>query len=78
MPNVIRQVATAEGITEDLKRRSQWEWTRGCLQTPEILSWGIFFGLKCVDVIGKLKVSQQVVLSYRQSGLLLYVYREKC
>lgn len=25
---IIRQMATAEGITEDLKRRSQWEWVR--------------------------------------------------
>ena len=23
---IIRQMAAAEGVTEDLKRRSQWEW----------------------------------------------------
>ena len=26
---IIRQLAAAEGVTEDLKRRSQWEWVRG-------------------------------------------------
>ena len=25
---IIRQMATAEGVTEDLKRQSQWEWVR--------------------------------------------------
>lgn len=25
---IIRQTAAAEGVTEDLKRRSQWEWIR--------------------------------------------------
>ena len=25
---IIRQMATAEGVTEELKRRSQWEWVR--------------------------------------------------
>ena len=25
---IIRQMAAAEGVTEDLKRRSQWEWVR--------------------------------------------------
>ena len=25
---IIRQMAAAEGVTEDLKRRSQWEWIR--------------------------------------------------
>ena len=25
---LIRQMAAAEGVTEDLKRRSQWEWVR--------------------------------------------------
>ena len=25
---IIRQMTTAEGVTEDLKRRSQWEWVR--------------------------------------------------
>ena len=25
---IIRQLAAAEGVTEDLKRRSQWEWVR--------------------------------------------------
>ena len=25
---LIRQMAAAEGVTEDLKRRSQWEWIR--------------------------------------------------
>ena len=25
---IIKQMATAEGVTEDLKRRSQWEWIR--------------------------------------------------
>ena len=25
---IIRQIAAAEGVTEDLKRRSQWEWVR--------------------------------------------------
>ena len=25
---IIRQMATAEGVTEDLKRRSQWEWVK--------------------------------------------------
>ena len=25
---IIRQMATAEGVTEELKRRSQWEWIK--------------------------------------------------
>ncbi|NBI69323.1 TnpV protein [Pseudoflavonifractor sp. 60] len=25
---IIRQMAAAEGVTEDLKRRSQWEWIK--------------------------------------------------
>ena len=25
---IIRQMATAEGVAEDLKRRSQWEWVK--------------------------------------------------
>ena len=25
---IIKQMATAEGVTEDLKRQSQWEWVR--------------------------------------------------
>ena len=25
---IIRQLAAAEGVTEELKRRSQWEWVR--------------------------------------------------
>ena len=25
---IIRQMAAAEGVTEDLKRRSQWEWVK--------------------------------------------------
>ena len=25
---IIRQMAAAEGVTEDLKRQSQWEWVR--------------------------------------------------
>ena len=25
---IIRQMATIEGVTEDLKRQSQWEWVR--------------------------------------------------
>lgn len=25
---IIKQMAAAEGVTEDLKRRSQWEWVR--------------------------------------------------
>ena len=25
---IIRQMAAAEGVTEELKRRSQWEWVR--------------------------------------------------
>ena len=25
---IIRQMTTAEGVTEDLKRRPQWEWVR--------------------------------------------------
>ena len=25
---LIRQMAAAEGVTEDLKRQSQWEWVR--------------------------------------------------
>ena len=25
---IIRQMTTAEGVTEDLKRRSQWEWIK--------------------------------------------------
>ena len=25
---IIRQLAAAEGVTEDLKRQSQWEWVR--------------------------------------------------
>ncbi|MBD5149719.1 MAG: TnpV protein [Oscillibacter sp.] len=25
---IIRQMATAEGVTEELKRRSQWEWVK--------------------------------------------------
>ena len=25
---IVRQMAEAEGVTEDLKRRSQWEWVR--------------------------------------------------
>jgi len=25
---IIRQMATAEGVTEELKHRSQWEWVR--------------------------------------------------
>ncbi len=25
---LIQQIAAAEGVTEDLKRRSQWEWVR--------------------------------------------------
>ena len=25
---LIQQMAVAEGVTEDLKRRSQWEWVR--------------------------------------------------
>lgn len=25
---IVRQMTTAEGVTEDLKRRSQWEWIR--------------------------------------------------
>ena len=25
---IIKQMATAEGVTEDLKRRSQWEWVK--------------------------------------------------
>lgn len=25
---LIQQMAAAEGVTEDLKRRSQWEWVR--------------------------------------------------
>ena len=25
---IVRQMAEAEGVTEDLKRRSQWEWIR--------------------------------------------------
>ena len=25
---IIKQMATAEGVAEDLKRRSQWEWIR--------------------------------------------------
>ena len=25
---LIQQIATAEGVTEELKRRSQWEWVR--------------------------------------------------
>lgn len=25
---IIRQTAAAEGVTEDLKRRSQWEWVK--------------------------------------------------
>ena len=25
---IIKQMAAAEGVTEDLKRRSQWEWIR--------------------------------------------------
>ena len=26
---LIQQMAAAEGVTEELKRRSQWEWVRG-------------------------------------------------
>lgn len=26
---IVRQMAAAEGVTEDLKRRSWWEWVRG-------------------------------------------------
>ncbi len=25
---IVRQMSAAEGVTEDLKRRSQWEWVR--------------------------------------------------
>ena len=25
---IIRQMATSEGVTEDLKRRSQWKWIK--------------------------------------------------
>lgn len=25
---IVRQMAAAEGVTEDLKRRSQWEWVK--------------------------------------------------
>lgn len=25
---IVRQIAEAEGVTEDLKRRSQWDWIR--------------------------------------------------
>ncbi len=25
---IVRQISEAEGVTEDLKRRSQWEWVR--------------------------------------------------
>ena len=25
---IVRQMAEAEGVTEDLKRRSQWDWVR--------------------------------------------------
>jgi hypothetical protein len=25
---IIKQMAAAEGVTEDLKRRSQWEWIK--------------------------------------------------